>query len=194
MEGLIDGLLTFSRASRAEMSRENLDLTTLVDLVFYELRHAQAGRNVDCQVEPGIYGLGRRAPHDDGAAQPARQRVEVHERARERGAIRFHPEARDGRDWYLRDRRRRRIRHDAGRSPVQAIHASASAGRISRAGHGPCDRASHREAPWRRDRSRVGAGNQGTTVRFWLPAPGLRTGACARHARCSPAPMSFCLT
>ena len=43
MEGLIDGLLTFSRAGRAEMSRENLDLTTLVDLVFYELRHAHAG-------------------------------------------------------------------------------------------------------------------------------------------------------
>ena len=54
MEGLIEGLLTFSRASRAEMSRENLDITTLVDLVFYELRHAHAGRNVDCHVAPGI--------------------------------------------------------------------------------------------------------------------------------------------
>ena len=55
MEGLIEGLLTFSRASRAEMSRENLDISTLVDLVFYELRHTHAGRNVDCHVTPGIY-------------------------------------------------------------------------------------------------------------------------------------------
>ena len=33
MDGLIDGLLTFSRAGRAEMSCENLDVGTLVELV-----------------------------------------------------------------------------------------------------------------------------------------------------------------
>ena len=48
MEDLIEGLLTFSRASRAELSPENLDITTLVELVFFELRHAHAGRNVEC--------------------------------------------------------------------------------------------------------------------------------------------------
>lgn len=54
MEGLVDGLLAYSRAGRAEMSRENVDLTTLVDLVFYELRHAQGDRVVECHAEPGM--------------------------------------------------------------------------------------------------------------------------------------------
>jgi signal transduction histidine kinase len=54
MEGLVDGLLAYSRAGRSEMSRENLDLTTLIELVFYELRHGQGDRDVDCQVDPGL--------------------------------------------------------------------------------------------------------------------------------------------
>ena len=37
MEGLIDGLLALSRASRAEMACENLDLTTLVELVYLRI-------------------------------------------------------------------------------------------------------------------------------------------------------------
>ena len=41
MDGLIDGLLTLSRAGRAEMNCERLDLSTLVELVSYELRHAE---------------------------------------------------------------------------------------------------------------------------------------------------------
>jgi signal transduction histidine kinase len=55
MEGLIDGLLAMSRAGRAEMICENIDLSTLVDLVYYELRHEQGDRHVDCHVEPGIH-------------------------------------------------------------------------------------------------------------------------------------------
>jgi signal transduction histidine kinase len=58
MEELIDSLLTFSRASRAEVSREKLDVSTLIDLVFYELRHAHVARNVDSHVEPGIESFG----------------------------------------------------------------------------------------------------------------------------------------
>jgi signal transduction histidine kinase len=58
MEGLIDGLLTYSRAARAEMAPESLDLTTLIELVFYEMRHAQGGREVECQVEPGLNAWG----------------------------------------------------------------------------------------------------------------------------------------
>ncbi len=54
MEGLVDGLLAYSRASRSDMSRENLDLTTLIELVFYELRHGKDARNVDCQVDAGL--------------------------------------------------------------------------------------------------------------------------------------------
>jgi signal transduction histidine kinase len=58
MEGLVDGLLAYSRAGRSEMSRENLDLTTLIELVFYELRHGQDERHVDCHAEPGLNAWG----------------------------------------------------------------------------------------------------------------------------------------
>lgn len=58
MEGLIDGLLTYSRAARAEQACEKLDLSTLIDLVFYEVRHAQAAREVDCQVAPELSSWG----------------------------------------------------------------------------------------------------------------------------------------
>ena len=47
MEGLIDGMLTLSRAARAEMNCELLDLSTLVDLVTYELRHGKDERDVE---------------------------------------------------------------------------------------------------------------------------------------------------
>ena len=67
MEGIIDGLLALSRASRAEMACETLDLTTLGELVTYELRHGKILREVECKVEPGQW-LGRRAPDDDGVA------------------------------------------------------------------------------------------------------------------------------
>ena len=58
MEGLIDGLLTYSRAARAEMAPESLDLTTLIELVFYEMRHAQGSREVECQVDAGLNAWG----------------------------------------------------------------------------------------------------------------------------------------
>jgi signal transduction histidine kinase len=54
MEGLIDGLLTLSRAGRAEMTCENLDLSTLIELVSFELRHEQPEREVDFQGEAGM--------------------------------------------------------------------------------------------------------------------------------------------
>jgi signal transduction histidine kinase len=47
MDGLIEGLLTLSRAARAEMTCENLDLSTLIELVTYELRHGKDGREVE---------------------------------------------------------------------------------------------------------------------------------------------------
>jgi len=58
MEGLIDGLLTLSRSGRAEMTCENLDLTTLIELVSYELRHGKDPREVVCQIEPGMSSWG----------------------------------------------------------------------------------------------------------------------------------------
>jgi signal transduction histidine kinase len=54
MEGLIDGLLTLSRSGRAEMTCENIDLSTLIDLIAYEMRHGKTEREVDFQCEPGI--------------------------------------------------------------------------------------------------------------------------------------------
>jgi signal transduction histidine kinase len=58
MEGLVDGLLTFSRAARADLARESLDLSTLIELTFYELRHAYADRQVDCHVDAGLHAWG----------------------------------------------------------------------------------------------------------------------------------------
>jgi signal transduction histidine kinase len=54
MDGLIDGLLTLSRAGRAEMNCESLDLSTLIDLVTYELRHEKGEREVEFKGEAGI--------------------------------------------------------------------------------------------------------------------------------------------
>ena len=58
MEGLIDGLLTLSRSGRAEMNCENLDLTTLIEIVAYEVRHGKVEREVDCQIEPALSAWG----------------------------------------------------------------------------------------------------------------------------------------
>jgi signal transduction histidine kinase len=58
MEGIIDGLLALARSARAEMACEALDLTTLADLVFYELRHGETERPVECHVAAGLSGWG----------------------------------------------------------------------------------------------------------------------------------------
>jgi signal transduction histidine kinase len=98
MEGLIDGLLALSRAGRAEMTCENLDLSMLADMALYDLRHAKNARQVDVQVEPGlqVWGdvrlmmvvlrtlLGNAWKYTGRTAQPV---------------IRFYSEQRDGRNW-----------------------------------------------------------------------------------------------
>lgn len=58
MEGIIDGLLALARSARAEMHCERLDMSTLIELVFYELRHSDALRSVDCRVEPELVAWG----------------------------------------------------------------------------------------------------------------------------------------
>jgi light-regulated signal transduction histidine kinase (bacteriophytochrome) len=58
MEGLIDALLALSRAGRAEMTCENLDLSMLADMALYDLRHAKNARQVDVQVAPGLAAWG----------------------------------------------------------------------------------------------------------------------------------------
>jgi len=58
MEGLIDGLLALSRAGRAEMTCENLDISTLVELALYEFRHEKNTHEVDVEVQPGLMAWG----------------------------------------------------------------------------------------------------------------------------------------
>jgi signal transduction histidine kinase len=58
MEGIIEGLLSLARSSRAEMHCESLDLTTLVELIYYELRHTESNREVQCQVAPELIAWG----------------------------------------------------------------------------------------------------------------------------------------
>ena len=98
MEGLIDGLLTLSRAGRAEMTCENLDLTTLIELVAYELRHGSDPREVDCQIEAGLSGFGDvrlmmtalRTLLGNAWKYTSRTALPV---------VRCHSEERDGRRW-----------------------------------------------------------------------------------------------
>ena len=58
MEGIIDGLLALARSARAEMACEVLDLTTLADLVLYELRHSETDRVVECHVDADLSAWG----------------------------------------------------------------------------------------------------------------------------------------
>ena len=127
MDGLIEGLLTLSRAGRAEMNCESVDLSTLIELVAYELRHGKSDREVEFHGEPGInvWGdvrlmmtvlrtlLGNAWKYTSRTARPAVRCLHGRTRRTALG---------------LRDRQRRRIRHGAGRSSVQAIHATASTG------------------------------------------------------------------
>lgn len=98
MEGLIDGLLALSRAGRADMNCENLDLSMLADMALYDLRHAKNSRPVEVEVQQGLTGwgdvrlmmvvlrtlLGNAWKYTGRAASPA---------------VRFYSEERDGRNW-----------------------------------------------------------------------------------------------
>ncbi len=98
MEGLIDGMLSLARSGRADMACESLDLTTLVELVFYELRHSDT-REVDAQVDPELKTWGDvrlmmtvlRALIGNAWKFTARTT---------QGCIRFHAELRDGETWF----------------------------------------------------------------------------------------------
>jgi signal transduction histidine kinase len=58
LDGLIDALLALSRAGRAEMHRENLDLSMLADMALYDLRHAKNARAVEVDVQQGLSAWG----------------------------------------------------------------------------------------------------------------------------------------
>ena len=99
MEGIIDGLLMLARSTRAEMSCEPLDLTTLAELVCFELRHSDTARDVTWQVAPDLNAWG------DVRLMMTTLRALIGNAwkftGRRSGAtIRFYPEVRDGRTWF----------------------------------------------------------------------------------------------
>lgn len=170
MEGLIDGLLALSRASRVEMACEKLDLTTLTELVIYELRHGKAGREVECTADPGVEGWG------DLRLMMTALRILLgnawkYTGRTERGSIRFHAEKRAGRTWYcVTD-------NGAGFDMSHASRLFQPFVRLHRQdefpGHGiglaTVQRIVKRHGGEIEAESAV---NQGTTIRFWLsPRP-----------------------
>lgn len=99
MEGIIDGLLMLARSTRAEMSCESLDLTTLAELVCFELRHSGSARDVTWQIAPDLNAWG------DVRLMMTVLRALIGNAwkftGRTTGAsIRFYPEVRDGRTWF----------------------------------------------------------------------------------------------
>jgi light-regulated signal transduction histidine kinase (bacteriophytochrome) len=99
MEGIIDGLLMLARSTRAEMSCEPLDLTTLVELVCFELRHSDTAREVTWQIAPDLNAWG------DVRLMMTVLRALIGNAWKFTGrttaaAIRFYPEERGGRTWF----------------------------------------------------------------------------------------------
>jgi len=99
MEGIIEGLLSLARSSRAEMHCESLDLTTLIELVYYELRHSDSKREVEWNVAPELVGWG------DVRLMMTALRALIGNAWKFTGrtaqaAIRFYAEERAGRTWF----------------------------------------------------------------------------------------------
>jgi signal transduction histidine kinase len=170
MEGLIDGLLALSRAGRAEMTCEKLDLSTLVDLVLYELRHEKNARSVAVEIQPGMSAWGDVRlmmvvlRNLLGNAWKFTGRVE-------HAAIRVHSEVGGGHEWIcVTD-------NGAGFDMAHAARLFQPFTRLHRQDEFPGQGLGL--ATVRRIINRhggeieaVAAPNQGTTVRFWIkPAP-----------------------
>jgi light-regulated signal transduction histidine kinase (bacteriophytochrome) len=169
MDGLIDGLLTYSRAGRAQLSCENLDIGTLVELVHYDLRHADVERTVSFDLQPGITAwgdvrqmmtilrtlLGNAWKYTSRTAQPA---------------VRLHTEERDGATWICVSD------NGAGFDMGQATRLFRPFTRLHRqdefSGHGMGLATVARIVQRHGGRIEAeGAPDRGATVRFWLPRP-----------------------
>ena len=159
MEGIIDGLLSLARSGRAEMHCESLDLTTLVELIYYELRHSGTPREVDCRVAPDLNGWGDvrlmmtalRAIIGNAwkftGRTPAGDHSFLFRRTRRPHLV-------------LRDRQRRRIRHGARRRGC------------SNPSRGCIGRTNFRDTAWvSRPRRSSSGGTAGTSRRTRRPAP-----------------------
>lgn len=170
MEGLIDALLALSRAGRAEMHCENLDLSMLADMALYDLRHARNARAVDVQVEPGLTAWG------DVRLMMVVLRTLLGNAWKYTGRIdsptvRFYSETRDGRSWLCVSD------NGAGFDMAHAERLFQPFTRLHRqdefAGHG-LGLATVRRIIRRHggDIQAEAAVNHGATFRFWLqPAP-----------------------
>ncbi len=166
MEGLIDGMLTLARSGRTEMACESLDLTTLVELVYYELRHSDS-REVDAQVDPDLNTWGDvrlmmtvlRALIGNAWKFTARTVPSM---------VRFHSEQRGGETWLcVTDNGAGFDMAHAGRlfKPFTRLHRQDEF-----PGHGLGLATVH--CIVRRHGGKVeaqAAPGQGATVRFWLP-------------------------
>lgn len=167
MEGLIDGLLALSRASRVEMAAEKLDLTTLAELVTYDLRHGKTAREVDCVVDEDISGWGD-VRLITSALRILFGNAWKYTSRTERGAIRFHTEVREGRCWYCVSD------NGAGFDMTHASRLFQPFIRLHRQDEFPgygiglatVQRIVARHGGEIEAESAV---NQGTTIRFWLP-------------------------
>ncbi|HKU89442.1 MAG TPA: ATP-binding protein [Steroidobacteraceae bacterium] len=169
MEGLIDGLLTFSRAGRAELSCEKLDIGTLADLVHYDLRHAAVDRSVHFEMQPGITAWG-----------DVRQMMTIlrtllgnawkYTSRTGQAAVRLYTEQRDGAEWICVSD------NGAGFDMGQATRLFRPFTRLHRhdefAGHGMGLATVARIVQRHGGRIEAeGAVDKGATVRFWLPRP-----------------------
>jgi signal transduction histidine kinase len=167
MEGLIDGLLALSRASRVEMACEKLDLTTLAELIAYELRHGKLAREVECVVDAGVEGWGD-VRLITSALRILFGNAWKYTSRTERGKIRFHTEMRNGHAWYcVAD-------NGAGFDMTHASRLFQPFIRLHRQDEFPgygiglatVQRIVKRHGGEIEAESAV---NQGTTIRFWLP-------------------------
>lgn len=98
MEGLIDALLALSRAGRADMNCENLDISMLADMALYDLRHAKNSRPVEVEVQQGLscYGDVRLLMV---VLRTLLSNAWKYTGRADKPLVRFYSEERDGRSW-----------------------------------------------------------------------------------------------
>jgi signal transduction histidine kinase len=169
MDGLIEALLALSRAGRADMHCENLDLSMLADMALYDLRHAKNAREVDVQVDPGLSAWG------DVRLMMVVLRTLLNNAWKYTGhtanpVVRFYSETRDGRSWLCVSD------NGAGFDMSHAERLFQPFTRLHRQdefmGHG-LGLATVRRIVRRHggEIEAEAAVNQGATFRFWLQAP-----------------------